>query len=165
MLLWNVSSEDPCGAGSVVCLGCAAVTLLVVGGFCSAENYPPVFHSSCIFIPSSRAQVFQFLHILAVGAKGLFQDVPQWPIDHFEWRWLEGQLARERCSGPLLPTLWNQEINLPCESDPPCTRMAEGVLSPEREWEPQRLNKQTVGLLLFFYSFTTLAQMLFRILI
>lgn len=39
-----------------------------------------------------------------IGAQGmLHQDVPQWPTDHFELKWLEKKLVQEGHSHPPIP--------------------------------------------------------------
>ena len=66
------------------------------------------------------------------------QNMPFWHINNFEIKLLKKQPVQEgHFDCPL--SLGKQEINLPCERYPPCTKRVEGILiTRDREFRAEK---------------------------
>ena len=86
--------------------------------------------------------LFALLHWLELPVCGVWnmssQNMPLWHIGYFELKGLKKQPVQERHSDPSFSS-WKQEINLPCERCPPCTRMIEDILTTkDREFRIEK---------------------------
>lgn len=66
-----------------------------------------------------------------------YENTPLWHIDYFELKALKKQQVQGHCD-PLF-TSWRQEIDLPDERHPSCTRRVEGILTiKDREFRAEK---------------------------